>query len=127
MVQGLQNQDTSEDSVSRKSIPRYSLYTIFAGDYFLALLALESHCCMSTCFKLFYHFRDKSNCYYIAKMPSKVLLLCKSTSCPLLSPPPPAIHTKPLMENGTFILSKRTRFLNQTTMGFCTVHRRIRV
>ncbi|GBN48069.1 Glutamate receptor ionotropic, kainate 2 [Araneus ventricosus] len=58
-------------------------------------------------------------CYYGAKTPSQCRSLCNATSC--VCPPQRTTGKGPLM------LGKRTRFLDQAAMGFCTLHRRVHI
>ncbi|GBM04957.1 hypothetical protein AVEN_126104-1 [Araneus ventricosus] len=63
--------------------------------------------------------RQKNLRYYGAKTPSQFGSLCKATSCAC----PPQRST----EKGLLMLGERTRFLDQTAMVFCTLHKRVQI
>ncbi|GBM80460.1 hypothetical protein AVEN_57298-1 [Araneus ventricosus] len=120
VVQRLWYQYQSEDSVSRRHVSGRPRVTTPAEDCFLALSVrrrrsttvpqlVADHCSI----------REKNLRYYGTKTPSQCRSLCKATSCVC----PPQRTT----EKGSLMLSKRTRFLDQTAMSFCTLHRRVQI
>ncbi|GBN97461.1 hypothetical protein AVEN_200080-1 [Araneus ventricosus] len=79
----------------------------------------RKHYCAATSCRPFCSIREKNLRYYGAKTPSKCRSLCKAASC--VCPPQRTTENVPLM------LDKITRFLDQTAMGFCTLHRRVQI
>ncbi|GBM33995.1 hypothetical protein AVEN_166428-1 [Araneus ventricosus] len=78
----------------------------------------KHYCAAARCIPLC-SIGEKDLRYYGAKTPSQCRSLCKATRC--VCPPHRTTEKGPLM------LGKRTRFLDQTEMGFCTLHRRVQV
>ncbi|GBM98838.1 hypothetical protein AVEN_188100-1 [Araneus ventricosus] len=118
VVQRLWDQYQSEDSVSRSHVSGRPRVKTPAEDRFLALSARRRR--STTVPKLVAdHFVASGRSYCGAKTPSQCRSLCKATSC--VCPPQRTTEKGPLM------LGKRTRFLDQTAMGFCTLHRRVQI
>ncbi|GBM42885.1 hypothetical protein AVEN_245709-1 [Araneus ventricosus] len=80
--------------------------------------AKKYYCTVARCRPLC-SIREKNLRYYGVKTPSQCRSLCKETSC--VCPPQRTTEKGPLM------LGNRTCFLDQTAMGFCTLHRRVQI
>ncbi|GBM31663.1 hypothetical protein AVEN_101282-1 [Araneus ventricosus] len=121
VVQRLWDQYQSEDSVSRRHISDRARVTTPAEDRFLALSAQRRR--STTVPQLVAdHFVASGRRilrYYGEKRPLHCRSLCKATSC--VCPPQRTAEKGPLM------LGKITLFLDQTAMGFCTLHRRVQI
>ncbi|GBO41579.1 hypothetical protein AVEN_116121-1 [Araneus ventricosus] len=79
----------------------------------------KKHYCAAARFRPLCSIREKDLRYYGAKTLSQCRSLCKATSC--VCPPQRTTEKGPLM------LGKRTRFLDQAAMGFCTLQRRVQI
>ncbi|GBN10862.1 hypothetical protein AVEN_81794-1 [Araneus ventricosus] len=79
----------------------------------------KKHCYAAARYKPLCKIREKNLLFYGAKTHSQCRSLCKATSCVC----PPQRTT----EKGHLMLGKKTRFLDQTAMGFCTLHRRVQI
>ncbi|GBM29826.1 hypothetical protein AVEN_48275-1 [Araneus ventricosus] len=120
VVQRLWDQYQSEDSVSRRHVSGRLRVTTLAEDRFLALLARRRR--ITTVPQLVADHFVASGKRISATTVRRRLHnagLCKATSC--VCPPQRTTEEGPLM------LGKRTRFLDQPAIGFCTLHRRVQI
>ncbi|GBL74568.1 hypothetical protein AVEN_235482-1 [Araneus ventricosus] len=118
MVQRPWDQYQSEDSASRRHVSGPPRVTTPAEDRFLALSARRRRS-ITVPQLVADHFVASGRRTSATTVRRRLPSLCKATSC--VCPPQRTTEKGPLM------LGKRTRFMDQTTMGFCTLHRRVQI
>ncbi|GFU43823.1 uncharacterized protein TNCV_652151 [Trichonephila clavipes] len=118
VVHLLWNQYQNEASVSRRHVPSRPRATTPAGDRSIALSARRRRR-ISVPQLVADHSVASWRRISAAKASSQFRSLCKVSSC--VCTPQPTTEKSPL------ILGKRTPFLDQAAMGFCTLCRRVQI